>query len=63
MAVRTLYIYNQGQIEIVKKRNMLVKRERPMKRKLNYRVYFIDVIVVVVPDHICVFLGQIKFYI
>ena len=31
MAVRTLYIYNQGQIEIVKKRNMLVKRKADEK--------------------------------
>ena len=38
---------------------MLVKRKADEK-KLNYRVYFIDVIVVVVPDLIGVYLDPNK---
>ena len=57
MTVRTKYIYNQGQIRILAKIHVC-KEESSMKRKLNYRFFVIDV--VLVPDDIDGHLGSNK---
>ena len=59
MTVRTKYIYNQGQIRILAKIHVC-KEESSMKRKLNYRFYFIDVVVFFGADHILRYLGSNK---